>query len=137
MMDEEILDLVESAKQAKIEYEKRKNAAEQKMLEFLRERMPVGTVINIKYCFKDAESQPLYLLGVKVMAGNARGTGLFRIEEIRAVELHLSFPFLSKWSAHATPISEITGKDMKATAGHSLNGPAQYITLQGSMGWRD
>lgn len=137
MTDKDILYLSELAKQAKIEYEQRKEVTEQKMLEWLRERMPVGTEINIKYCSREKAPRPPYLMNVKVMAGNARNTGLFRIEEIRDVELHPSYPFMSTWSCYATPISETTGKDMKATAGHSLNGPAKYITLHGHMGNRD
>lgn len=134
MEDKAILGLAELAKQAKMEYEQKKESVEQKMLEWLRERLPVGTKINIKYCSREKSPRPPYLMNVKVMAGNARNTGSFRIEEIRDVELHPSYPFMSTWSCYATPISETTGKDMKATAGHSLNGPAKYIILHGHIG---
>lgn len=133
MDDKTILELADSAKQAREEYDQKKEAVEQKMFEWLKKRMPVGTVINTKGVPNSDNPRPSYLQNVSIMKGNARGTGLFRIEKIRDVEFNSSHTDMSRWNCDATPISEKTGKDMSAAPGNRRCS-AEFVTLRGYIG---
>lgn len=136
MADQEIIDLAESARIAKKEFDLKVDATEHKILEWLKLRMPVGSIINTKGTPNSDNPRPPYLLNVKVMSGNARGTGLFRIERIRNVELHPNHLDLSRWNCEVTPISEKTGKDMSASPGNKRSN-SEFVTLRGYIGRLD
>ena len=131
--DKSILNLAELARKAKAEYDLKAEETERKMIEWLRDQMPVGTIINIKGTPKSDSPRPSYMLNVKVIRGTARGTGLFRLERIRSVELNTSHLQLSRWECDATPISEKTGNYMSAKPGNSRFS-AEIVTLRGYIG---
>lgn len=127
-----VMRLFSMAKQINDDYRIAEVNAEVKMLAWLRARMPVGLVINTKGTPNSQNPRPPYLLDVKTIHGNSRGSGLFRIEKVRCIELHPRHLHLSKWQCDATPISEKTGKDMSAAAGNSRS-TNQFVVLQGSI----
>jgi len=136
MTNQTILDLADAAKQARIKFDLKAEAAENKILEWLKERMPVGSIINTKGIPNRDNPRPPYLLSMTIMRGNARGTGLFRIEKIRNVELNPNHLHLSRWNCEVTPINEKTGHDMSAASGNKRSS-TEFVTLRGYIGRLD
>lgn len=92
--------------------------------------MSIGTVIDTR--LERGKDRPEYLFNVRVMSGNARGTHIFRIDNIRYAEPNVHHYSLSSWHADATPISEKTGKDMSGIPGNARL--AKSVVLKGSFG---
>lgn len=93
----------------------------------LRTRMPVGLVIDLTPVRDMAE----HLHATKTMKGADRGTKVFRIESAPTVEVNPRHPTHATWTCRATPISERTGKDMRA-ATHGCDSRST-VTLKGSI----
>lgn len=130
--DELIARLAESAKAAKIQADAATQILASAMLEWLRKKMPTGTVIDLRHN-KD-NPLPEYLRNVTVSLGNSRGTKLFRIERIQSVQPNVTHPILSIWHAEVTPISMTTGKDMMSSAGNSKLGKREFLEIKGYFG---
>lgn len=124
----EALNLLAAARDAKAACDRATNSLSQALHAALTTLLPVGMVID-----RTARKVPEYLFSVKTMAGNDRGTHLFRIEKLVCVNFSISHPALSRWEADATPISEVTGKDMKASAGNKGR-TRSTVRLVGQLG---
>lgn len=98
------------------------------MLQTMRAQLIPGAVINLQ-----ARPIPEYLLGARVMCGNARGTLTFRIVAVTAVQANAVHPHLSTWVCDAVPISEKTGKDIDASTHAAI--PRTTVRLQGNLGY--
>ncbi|MBU9200057.1 hypothetical protein KTD31_01395 [Burkholderia multivorans] len=115
-------------------YEKRQeaDAAREAMaavlLNAMRRLLPAGTILKL-----DQRPIPEYLIRVRTMSGNDRGTRVFRVEQVVRVEADPSHPELSTWICDAVPISEKTGKDMSA-ATHGANSRTT-VRLHGDIGY--
>lgn len=107
-------------------------ALSEAMLQWIREKIPEGTVIDLR--LERGKPKPDYLHNVKVVSGNSRGTHIFRIERIRFVDPNAIHSDLSEWYADATPISMTTGKDMSSTAGNAKNA-RKFLGIKGSFGF--
>ena len=129
---ESIATLYESARLAKTQAQITKDVLAAAMLDWIREQLPVGTLIDLRH--KPENPLPIHLRNIKVMSGNDRKTKIFRIERIRFVEPDATHPDLSTWSADATPISMTTGKDMSGLAGNSRHA-REFLGLKGSFGF--
>lgn len=129
---EGIVPLFASARAAKIQEDSANELLAAAMLEWIREQLPSGTLIDLRH--KPGSSRPEYLHNVRVASGNSKGTRLFRIERIRFVEANAKFPELSNWYADATPISMATGKDMRGTAGNAKHS-REFLGVKGSFGF--
>lgn len=97
------------------------------MLLTMRNLLAPGTIIKL-----DARPLQEYLLNVRTMSGNDRGTRTFRIVEVTGVCACPYAPELSSWHAEAVPVSEKTGKDMSG-ATHAVASGAT-VRLHGDMG---
>lgn len=131
---------IKSLHEAALDLKKQADAANDKlskaMLEWLQEKLPDGTVIDLRHPKhrENKDRKPEYLMNVRVCSGNARGTHIFRIEHVRSVEVNVRHPDISAWYANATPISEINGDDMSGTAGNSKHS-GKHLELKGSFGF--
>jgi hypothetical protein len=97
------------------------------MLVAIRKLLPPGTVLEL-----NKRPVPEYLVRVKTMRGNDRGTRTFRVVSVVAVEVDPHFPELAKWICDAVPVSEKTGKDMSAATHGSTRGDT--VRLHGDVG---
>lgn len=113
------------------------NKLSEKMLAWISGKLPDGTVIDLRHPKRreNKEPKPSYLMNVQVHSGTSRGTQIFRIESVCRVELNVNHPALSAWFASATPISEVTGKDMSGAAGNSKYS-GKRLELKGRF-WAD
>lgn len=104
-----------------------KNAVGDAMLMTFRKLMPPGTILKL-----GERPLPAHLIGVRTLRGNDRGTTTFEIVNVLFVEVSSSHPVLSNWVADAIPISEKTGKTMKASTGHKKD--VATVRLHGHVG---
>jgi len=102
------------------------------LLQTMRNLLPEGKVLDRNRRPVPGERIPEYLLRVKTMAGNDRGTHLFRIVSVVRVEVDPTRPELSTWIADAVPLSAKTGNDMKAST-HSRS--SDTVRLHGDVGY--
>jgi hypothetical protein len=93
----------------------------------LRELIPPGTVIDLRQ-----RKLPGYVVGLKLIGGNDRGTHLYRIDAVAAVDEDVNYPPLSYWECDATPLSEKTGEPMSARAGNN-RGQRTTVRLRGAV----
>lgn len=119
--------LFDAAAEKQREADRARDALGAVMLRAMRLRLPSGTIVKL-----NARPLPEYLLCVRTVSGNDRGTKTFRIEEVTGVDVNAASPELSTWRCTAVPISEKTGKDMSGAS----HGPDSRSTvrLQGDMG---
>jgi hypothetical protein len=94
----------------------------------LNRKLPVGSVIDLR----KVRELPAFLRTTRTVKGNDRRTKTFRIEGPFNVSVDPRLPINASWSCLATPISEITGKDMVAAASNSRVA-SEYLTLSGSV----
>lgn len=100
------------------------------MLRAFQAILPPDTVLDLR--FSRENLPPAHLSKVRTMRGNDRGTKLFRIVNVVAVEPDPRYPDLSTWIADAVPISEKTGKDMSGCS-HGADS-RETVRLHGSVG---
>lgn len=105
----------DAAYTAHLEAKRTRDALALALTHVFRKLLPEGTVIDLRRGRDDPP--PDYMARVRTLAGNDRGTLVFRIVKVLYVDVDARTPELSTWVADAVPISEKTGKDMKATAG--------------------
>jgi hypothetical protein len=92
----------------------------------LAAKVPAGTMLDLRQ-----RGNPQYLANLRPIGGNARGTHVFRIEKVASVDENATYPALSLWECDATPMSEITGKPMSATAGGRRGATRLTVRLRG------
>lgn len=102
------------------------------LLQVFQKIMPPGTILDLR--FGRHNPPPIYLSHVRTLRGNDRGTKVFRIVKVVAVDATPSHPDFSTWIADAVPISEKTGKDMLASSGHSAGHATVRLHGQASCG---
>lgn len=107
-----------------------KRAMATMMLSAFQKLMPAGFILDLR--FSKETPPPAHLWRVRTMRGNDRGTKVFRIVNVVTVDADPMNPSLSAWIADAVPVSEKTGKDMKASSGH-VGGQAT-VRLHGNVG---
>jgi hypothetical protein len=127
-LSQDIKDIFENACAAQAIADAATNALGARMLSAMKAVLSSGTVINLRQ-----RPIPEYLLCVRTLKGNDRGTRTFRILEVTQVQVNASNPELSRWEATAIPISEKTGKDMSGTTASSNVGSS--VTIYGDMGY--
>lgn len=107
-----------------------KRAMESLVLNAFQQLMPTDFILDLRF---SKDNPPAAHLGrVRTMRGNDRGTEIFRVVKVVAVDADPMNPSLSTWIADAVPVSEKTGKDMKASSGH-VSGQAT-VRLHGNVG---
>jgi hypothetical protein len=128
MTTEAIKGIFDAAEAKRREADEARKALAEVMLNAMRNLLPAGTMLKL-----DQRPLPEWLVHVRTMSGNDRGTRTFRIVNVLTVDADASAPELSKWIAEAVPVSEKTGKDMSgATHGGNSRGT---VRLHGNMGW--
>lgn len=100
------------------------------LLQAFQRLMPPGTLLDLR--FSRENPPPAYLTRVRTLQGNDRGTKVFRIVNVVAVDAEPGYPDLSTWIADAVPISEKTGKAMLASTGRSSG--RETVRLHGNVG---
>lgn len=100
------------------------------MLRAFQNLLPAESILDLR--FSRENPPPAHLVRVRTMRGNDRGTRVFRIVNVVAVEADPVHPDLSTWIADAVPISEKTGKDMLASSGHIAG--RETVRLHGRVG---
>ncbi|WP_126223290.1 hypothetical protein [Burkholderia ambifaria] len=98
------------------------------MLRTMRALLPAGTLLEL-----NRRPVPEYLVRVRTMSGNDRGTRTFRVVQVVSVDVDPLRPELSKWICDAVPVSEKTGKDMSA-ATHGASSRST-VRLHGDIGF--
>lgn len=109
---------------------KAKEAMAALMLSAFQKLLPPGTIIDLRY--SKGNPPPDHMIRVRTMSGNDRGTKLFRVVKVVYVEASPIHPELSTWVCDAVPISEKTGKDMKASPGNGVG--RDTVRLHGNVG---
>lgn len=127
-MRQEITEIFTAALETANAAEAARGKLENVMLQSMRALLIPGAVINLH-----ARPIPEYLLGARVMTGNARGTLTFRIVEVTNVHADAVYPELSTWACNAVPVSEKTGKDINASTHAALS--RTTVRLQGNFGY--
>jgi hypothetical protein len=97
------------------------------LLQAMRTLLPEGSILTL-----DQRPLPEYLVRVRTMAGNDRGSRTFRVVQVVCVTADPYAPELSRWECEAVPLSEKTGKAMSA-ATHSSN--RATVRLHGDVGY--
>lgn len=126
----DILAIFEEAKEKHLAATHARKEMASVMLRAFQRLISSGSVLDLR--FSKENPPPPYLARVRTMRGNDRGTKVFRIVNVVAVEVDPIHPDLSTWIADAVPISEKTGKDMKASTGHGNN--QDTVRLHGNVG---
>ncbi|RQR65386.1 hypothetical protein DIE18_02575 [Burkholderia sp. Bp9125] len=98
------------------------------LLRAMRALLPAGTLLEL-----NRRPVPEYLVRVRTMSGNDRGTRTFRVVQVVCVDVDPLRPELSKWICDAVPVSEKTGKDMSA-ATHGASSRST-VRLHGDIGY--
>lgn len=127
MAPSEVLAIFEQADTKRREADAARDALAAVLLQAMRGLLPEGTVIEL-----NRRPVPEYLLHVRTMAGNDRGTRTFRIVGVTSVDVDPTRPELSKWMCEAVPVSERTGKDMKGST-HART--SDTVRLHGNVGY--
>ncbi len=127
MTTEDIKAIFEAAAAKRREADAARTALAAVMLQAMRTLLPAGTMLKL-----DQRPLPEWLVHVRTMSGNDRGTRTFRVVNVLTVDADATAPELSKWICEAVPVSEKTGKDMSgATHGGNSRGT---VRLHGNMG---
>lgn len=94
--------------------------------------LPPGFVFDLRD--RRMRDFPGYLRSVKTIGGKDHGSHIFRIEQVTRVRFNPTCPELSTWEAHATAISEKTGKDLDGRVAHSASNRGQRVCIAGTLG---
>ncbi|MBK3780428.1 hypothetical protein G3A43_09335 [Paraburkholderia aspalathi] len=97
------------------------------LLRAMQKLLPPGTMLDLKQ-----RRLPEYLIRVKTMSGNDRGTRKFKVVSVVRVDADPAYPDLSKWVCDAIPVSEKTGKEMSAST-HAAT--RDTVRLHGDFGY--
>ncbi|MEX3984087.1 hypothetical protein AB4Y45_34600 [Paraburkholderia sp. EG287A] len=127
MTPREVKAIFQQADQKRREADAASDAMAAVLLQAMRKILPEGTVIEL-----NRRPVPEYLLHVRTLSGNDRGTRTFRVVNVVAVDVDPTRPELSKWMCDAVPVSERTGKDMKGST-HSRS--SDTVRLHGDVGY--
>jgi hypothetical protein len=128
MTTEDIKAIFLAAEAKRREADAARDALSAVMLQAMRKLLPAGTILKL-----DQRPLPEYLVRVRTMSGNDRGTRTFRVVNVVTVTADATAPELSTWIVEAVPISEKTGKDMSG-ATHGANSRGN-VRLHGDIGY--
>lgn len=99
------------------------------LTEVMRKLIHPGQTIDLTY--DQSKDWDLWLINVKTMRGNDRGSKVFRIESEVTVEANPHAFELSRWSCEASPISS-TGKVLSGRS-HGADGNRSTVKIVGSI----